>query len=127
MGMTMTMVSTDNTSPAPRDDHTENWSAFKGASRGSIACFHLCKVSFCVVATLLNDVPSYAKNRPVETPKEEVERQLLWREEAAPNGTASRHDYFCSVDNNTVLCGVSSAEHQSQSKRVGRSTVITSY
>lgn len=86
MGMTITMVSTDNTNPAPRDDHTENCSAFKGASLGSIACFHLCKVSGCARTTLLTvaDAPSYAKNRPVETPKEEVERQLLWREEAAP-------------------------------------------
>jgi len=41
MGMTMTMVSTDKTKPAPRDTHTENWRALSGARRASPACLYL--------------------------------------------------------------------------------------
>jgi hypothetical protein len=41
MGITMTMVSTDKTRPAPREIQTENWRALRGARRISPCCFHL--------------------------------------------------------------------------------------
>lgn len=75
-----------------------------------------------------DNVPSYAEYRPVESPEEEVERQLLRREEAAPYGSAARHDYFSQV---SIIIGCY-VLYQARSinrnpKSVGRSTVIRGY
>ena len=80
MGMTMTMVSTDKTRPAPREIQTENWRALRGARRASPCCFHLqlCQRDERTFKERGN-LPSNAEYGPVETPKEKVESELLWR------------------------------------------------
>lgn len=68
MGMTITIVSTDNTKPAPREIHTEYCRPLSGARRISPCCFHLLKLAVIEIENNSN-LPTNTEQRPVEAPE----------------------------------------------------------
>lgn len=76
MGSTIIAPSTDNANPAPRDSHTENVKVFSPASRWSVACFHLFRLSATRIHADQQNVPSVSKKANMQAMEHDIKDDL---------------------------------------------------